>query len=155
MKIKKSDLKELIREAIEEVEDVEGEEEPEEEPAEEEPAAEEPAEEEPAEEEPAAEEPTEEEPPVEEPAEAPAEEELPTEEPAEEEPAPENQKDLRDWFYDRAMSVPLAQVPSLFRMVNLFYKVSMRGMLKDNEEQFKKRIFGKESEAPPEEPGVE
>ena len=72
-----------------------------------------------------------------------------------EEPLPENQKDLRDWFYDRAMSVPLAQVPSLFRMLNLFYKISMRGMLKDNEEQFKKRIFGKEAEASLEEPDVE
>ena len=149
MKIKKSDLRELIKEAIEEVEEVEGEEEPEEGPEEELPA-EEPA---PAED-PAAEEPAEEEPPVEEPAEAP-EEELPVEEPVEEEPAPENQKELRDWFYGRAMSVPLAQVPSLFRIVNLFYKVAMRGMLKDNEDQFKKRIFGKESEASLEEPGVE
>jgi hypothetical protein len=40
-------------------------------------------------------------------------------------------------------------------MLNLFYKVAMRSMLKDNEEQFKKRIFGKESEAPVEGPAVE
>ena len=41
------------------------------------------------------------------------------------------------------------------RKTLLFYKISMRGMLKDNEEQFKKRIFGKEAEASLEEPDVE